>query len=159
MYSSVATEHDGALRRFVPERVEDGEVDGEGDGSDAYQPGNDETPERWHVPAEMALMGVRVGDLTSTQMYAANSPISYYLRKEPTAERNMRLFRHRGSILPFCKVIHIVHPYTAYLIAHRGSPPDVSEEAWDRVRKAVSGENVSPDPLPSSRSHSFACGG
>lgn len=44
---------------FVPERVEDGEVDGEGDGSDAYQPGG-ETPERWDVPAEMALMGVTV---------------------------------------------------------------------------------------------------
>ncbi len=48
-----------ALRIFVPERVEDGEVDGEGDGGDAYRSGK-EMPERWDVLGEMALMGVMV---------------------------------------------------------------------------------------------------
>ncbi|KAI4181260.1 MAG: hypothetical protein LQ346_006827 [Caloplaca aetnensis] len=126
---------------FVPERVEDGEVDGEGDGSDAYQPGG-ETPERWDVPAEMALMGVTVDDLTPTQIYAAaNSPTSYYLRKEQPPEEKLRLIRHRGSILPFCEVVHIVHPHTAFHLAHAGSPPGVSDEAWERVKRAVSGEH------------------
>ena len=57
--SSVATEHDRALRRFVPEVIEDGKVDGEGDGSDVYQSVK-KVPERWDIPAKVALMGVRV---------------------------------------------------------------------------------------------------
>lgn len=60
-YSSVAPEHNGALlRRFVPDPIKDGEVDGEGDGSDVYQSAK-ETTERWDVPAGTPLMGVRLG--------------------------------------------------------------------------------------------------
>ena len=63
---------------------------------------------------------------------------------DTTPETMVRLIRHHGSILPFCEVVHIVHPRTAFHLVNRGSPPGVSEQAWERVKKAVSGENVSP---------------
>lgn len=44
---------DEVFQPFIPELVEDGEVDGEGDGSDMYQPEN-EDGERWDMLDKVA---------------------------------------------------------------------------------------------------------
>ncbi|KAL8689079.1 MAG: hypothetical protein Q9218_005168, partial [Villophora microphyllina] len=132
-------------RDFIPEIVEDGKVDGEGDGNDAYHasvPG-----ERWDVPAETPLTKVLVNGQTPSQIYASSpSPISYYLRMDttPTEGRMVRFIRHRGpDILPFCKIVHILHPLAVCHMAESpsGRPPDVKEEHWERVKRAVRGKD------------------
>lgn len=57
-WSSTASDRDAIFQRFIPHFVEDGGVDGDGDGSDAYSP-TTEQGERWDVPAEAALMKVK----------------------------------------------------------------------------------------------------
>ena len=92
-------------------------------------------------------------DHPPAKIYADQAPtFSYYLRldKDPEhpedATKNHASFlRHCGPpILPFCEVVYVVHPATIALICSRDTPPEgIDQRAWDRIRKAISGQDVS----------------
>ena len=62
--------------------------------------------------------------------------------KEPPDGPFARLIRHRGPILPFCEVVHVVHPYTAFHLLNAKPPPELANEGWERIRRAVQGKDV-----------------
>ncbi len=89
-------------------------------------------------------------DHPPAKIYADQEPtFSYYLRMDKNPEdmtkNHPSFLRHCGPpILPSCEVVYVVHPTTIALICGRDTPPEgIDQRAWDRIHKALGGEDVS----------------
>ncbi|KAL8924083.1 MAG: hypothetical protein Q9208_004220 [Pyrenodesmia sp. 3 TL-2023] len=130
---------------FIPKLVKDGEIDGEGNGSDAYHAEN-EYVERW----DAAYSQLKTHSLADLYALSPSERRSYYLRMHPDPDPDpngggtphARLIRHCGSILPFCEVVHVVHPGVAFRLL-QPTEEEAPTERSKRVMRALGVEDVS----------------